>query len=58
MKDRLVQGGFQKMKCEVKIMVNEGTMPRQLERLQSVAKACCESNARVNTLERYYYVQS
>ena len=52
MKDRLVQGGFQKMKCEVKIMVNEGTMPSQLERLQSVAKACCESNARVYTLER------
>ena len=46
------------MKCEVKIRVNGGTKPKQLERLQSVAKAFCKSNERVNTLEKCQYVQS
>lgn len=41
MMDRLVPVGFQKMECEVKMKVSEGTEPRQLERLQSAAKACC-----------------
>lgn len=41
MMDRLVPVGFQKMICEVKMKVEEGTEPRQVERLQSVAKACC-----------------
>lgn len=41
MMDRLVPVGFQKMSCEVKMKVKEGTEPRQVERLQSVAKACC-----------------
>jgi len=33
--------GFQKMKCEVKMKIKEGTEPRQIERLQSAAKASC-----------------
>ena len=41
MMDRLVPVGFQKMSCEVKMKVKEGTEPRQVERLQSAAKACC-----------------
>jgi len=41
MMDRMVPVGFQKMKCDVKMKVNEGTESRQIERLQSVAKACC-----------------
>jgi uncharacterized OsmC-like protein len=41
MMDRLVPVGFQKMNCEVKMKVKEGTEPSQIERLQSVAKACC-----------------
>jgi uncharacterized OsmC-like protein len=41
MMDRLVPVGFQKMSCEVKMKAKEGTDPRQLERLQSAAKACC-----------------
>jgi len=41
MMDRMVQVGFQKMKCEVKMKIKEGTEPRKIERLQSAAKACC-----------------
>jgi len=41
MMDKMVPVGFQKMKCEVKMKIKEGTDPRQIERLQSVAKACC-----------------
>ncbi len=41
MMDRNVPVGFQAMKCEVKMKVKEGTQPRQLERLQVVAKECC-----------------
>lgn len=41
MMDRLVPVGFQNMTCEVKMKVKEGTDPRQLERLQTAAKACC-----------------
>jgi len=41
MMDRMVPVGFQKMKCEVKMKVNKGTEPRQIERLQMAAKACC-----------------
>lgn len=41
MMDKLVPVGFQKMTCEVKMKVAEGTDPKQLERLQIAAKACC-----------------
>ena len=41
MMEKVVPVGFQKMKCEVRMKVNEETEPRQIERLQSVAKACC-----------------
>ena len=41
MMDRSVPVGFQSMKCEVKMKVQEGTQPRQLERLQIAAKECC-----------------
>jgi uncharacterized OsmC-like protein len=41
MMDRLVPVGFQKMECKVKMKVSEGTEPKQLERLQLAAKACC-----------------
>ncbi|MGF1701492.1 OsmC family protein [Photobacterium makurazakiensis] len=41
MMDKLVPVGFQKMTCEVKMKVSEGTDSKQLERLQSAAKACC-----------------
>ena len=49
---KLTPGEFQKMKGEVKIRVNEGTQPRQLECPSAVAKACCKNNKRVNTFER------
>ena len=42
MMERMVPVGFQKMKCEVRMKVSEGTEPRQIERLQSAAKACCD----------------
>lgn len=41
MMDQNVPVGFQTMKCEVKLKVKEGTQPRQLERLEFVAKECC-----------------
>ncbi|MBY7732467.1 OsmC family protein [Vibrio bathopelagicus] len=41
MMDRLVPVGFQNMTCEVKMKVKEGTDSKQLERLQTAAKACC-----------------
>ncbi len=41
MMDKMVPVGFQKMECEVKMKVKEGTEPRKIERLQSAAKACC-----------------
>jgi uncharacterized OsmC-like protein len=41
MMDRSVPVGFQAIKCEVNMKVEEGTQPRQLELLQNAAKACC-----------------
>ncbi|MGF1776180.1 OsmC family protein [Vibrio nomapromontoriensis] len=41
MMDKLVPVGFQKMTCEVKMKVSEGTDSKQLQRLQSAAMACC-----------------
>ncbi|MBW3695269.1 OsmC family peroxiredoxin [Vibrio sp. T187] len=41
MMDKLVPVGFQKMTCDVKMKVKDGTDAKQLERLQSAAKACC-----------------
>lgn len=39
--DHNVPVGFQEMTCEVRMKVEEGTEPRQLERLQIAAKRCC-----------------
>lgn len=41
MMDRMVPVGFQKMKCDVRMKVDEKTEPRQIERLKSTAQACC-----------------
>jgi len=39
--DRSVPVGFQAMSCDVKMKVQEGTQPRQVERLQVAAEQCC-----------------
>ncbi len=39
--DRTVPVGFQAMSCDVRMKVKEGTLPKQVERLQVVAQKCC-----------------